>query len=179
VVITFLPGNFLALFLSNSSTLLLLFVLRLNSGNLLAILFSGVASHLLVLSVALVLVFGAALLSRDILAVLLGNFIANLVRDLLAHLLRLTVALLLRYNGRHWLLDILAFLHWDRAAEWFVGDRANFISNIISVGNRFGVAILLGNLLTFLLGHLLTLLSGLIPTLLPRFIPALLVAIYI
>jgi len=120
VVVTFLPGNFLALFLSDSLTLLLLFILSLSSGNLLAVLFSGVASHLLILSVAFLVVDCIALLSGHIFAVLLGNIIAHLVGNLLAHLLGLAVTLLLGHNGSHWLLDIMALAHWNRTADWFI-----------------------------------------------------------
>merc|ERR1719391_1886257 len=171
MVVAFLPGDFLALFLSDSLTLLLLFKFSLCFRNLRTVLFSGVTGHLLVFSVTF--------LPGHIFAVLFGNIIAHLIGDLLAHLLGLAIALLLGYNRGHWLLDIMTSAHWNRTTDWLVGGRADFISNIVSVGNRLSVAILLGNLLAILLGHLLTLLSRLIPTLLSRFIPALLVSIHI
>jgi len=179
VVVTFLPGNFLALFLSDSLTLLLLFILSLSSGNLLAVLFSGVASHLLILSVAFLVVDCIALLSGHIFTILLGNIIAHLVGNLLAHLLRLAVTLFLGHNRGHWLLNIMALVHWNRTADWFIRGGADFISNIVSVGNRLGTTILLGNLLTVLLGHLLTLLPRLFPALFSGFIPTFLVSIHI
>ena len=117
MVVTLLPGNFATLFLSDSLTLLLLFVLSLHSGNLLAVLFSGVAGHLLVLSVTFLSVFSVAFLSRHVLAVLLGNIVAHFIRDLLAHLLGLAEALLLGYNRGHCLLDIMALAHWNRTAD--------------------------------------------------------------
>jgi len=179
MVVTFLSGYLLALFLSNGFTLLLLFVLSFHFRNLLAVLFSSVAGHFFVLCVAFLLVFSVAFLSRNIFAVLFRNIITHLIRDLLTDLLRFAVALLLGHNRSHWLLDIMTFLNWNRTAERFVGDGTNFISNIISIRNRLGVAILLGNLLAVLIWHLLTLLSGLFPALLPGFIPTLLVSIHI
>merc|ERR1712133_7684 len=177
MIITVLPGNLLALPFSNSFTFLLALVFSLLPGNLLTILLSSVVGHLLVLSSTILSVFSVALLPWNIFAVLLGNLATYLARNLITHLLGLAEALLLGNHRGYSLLDIMAFVDGDLTANRLVGNRADFISNIVSVGHRLGVAVLLGHLLAVFLGYLFTLLSGLVPTLLSWLIPALLMSI--
>jgi len=98
MIITFLPGNLLALAVSNSLAFLLVLVFSFLSRNLLTVLLSGVAGHFSVFSSTIFPVFGIAFLSGNIFAVLLGYLVAHLGWDLVTDLLGLAKAFL---SGDH------------------------------------------------------------------------------
>jgi len=121
MIVTFLPGNLLALTVSRSLAFLLILVFSLLSRHLLTILLSGVAGHLFVFGSTIFSVLRITFLSRNVLTVLLRYLVAHLVGDLVTYLLRFAKAFLLRDNGSHSLLNIMTFVNRNWAADRLVG----------------------------------------------------------
>merc|ERR1711982_60152 len=120
MIITFLPGNFLALTVSHSLAFLLILVFSLLSWHLFTILLSGVAGNFSVFSPTIFPVFSVAFLSGHILAVLFRYLVAHLVGDLVTHFLGLAKAFLLGDNRSRSLLNIVAFVDRNWAAHRLV-----------------------------------------------------------
>ena len=86
-----------------------------------------------------------AFLLRLIVSYRLVLILTFLYWNLFAHLLWLDVSALLKYNSGVVLLDIVADLRWDKAVGLF-----QLILLILSIGNRFICAVLLGDLVALL-----------------------------
>jgi len=112
VVVTILSGNFFALLLVDSITLLFSFVFSLLPWNLVALLFRSVLGNLLILCVAILPVFSGAF------------FLGSLV------------ALLLGHTSCHSFLDILALANGHWTADRLTVGRTDLLSGVLSVGNR-------------------------------------------